>query len=185
MTPLPTPPPRRVLVDGFPRSVARAGTSVYRVHRVVNDPVYFSNDGTGRFDLREDGVGTCYPAYRDETAFLEVFARTRPVLREELQKRRIAELALTDDVQLADLTSNQIIGRFGVTLEMSAGSSYESPQIWAAAFYDAGFGGVVYKARHVRVPTSNPLLFSARRTRPSPTSRSWMCVQSVRTSSIA
>ncbi len=66
-----------------------------------------------------------------------------------MQKRRIAELALTDDVQLADLTSNQIIGRFGVTLEMSAGSSYESPQIWAAAFYDAGFGGVVYKARHV------------------------------------
>lgn len=149
MTSLPPPPRRAELEDAFPRSIARAGTSLYRVHRVTNDPVYFGNDGGNRFDLVGSDIGTCYLGVRDETAFIEVFARTRPVVREELQKRRIAELTLTSDVRLADMTSNQAIGRFGVTLEMSAGGDYRRPQEWAAALYDAGFGGILYKARHV------------------------------------
>lgn len=122
---------------------------MFRVHRVTNDPCYFGNDGTGRFDVPGSDIGVCYTALRDEAAFLEVFGRTLPVLREELQKRRIAQLTLMDDVQLADLTSNQIIGRFGLTLEMSAGSDYSRPQQWSAALHDAGFGGVLYKTRHV------------------------------------
>lgn len=149
MTGLPEPPGRAELERSFPRHLLRAGTLLYRVHRASREPYYFGNDGSGRFDIVGAPVGVCYTAFRDETAFLEVFARSLPVMRDQLQARRISELMLKGDVQLADMTSGQIVGRYGLTLEISAASDYTRTHQWSAALHAAGFGGILYKARHV------------------------------------
>lgn len=149
MNGLPRPPARAELEESFPRHLMRAGTLLYRVHRVSREPYYFGNDGSGRFDIVDGDVGVCYAGLRDETAFLEVFARTQPVMQDQLQARRISEMMLKGDVRLADLTSNQIVGRYGLTLEISAASDYTRTHEWSAALHEAGFGGVLYKARHV------------------------------------
>jgi hypothetical protein len=156
---LPEPPDRAELEDSFPRHVMRAGSLVYRVHRASREPYYFGNDGSGRFDLVGGDQGVCYTALRDEAAFLEVFARSQPVLREQIRARRISEMMLKGDVQLADMTSGQIIGRYGLTLEVSAGSDYEVTQAWASSLFSAGFGGVLYKARHVPGATLESIAF--------------------------
>jgi hypothetical protein len=142
------PPDPATLGETFPRHRLRAGTLLYRVHRRSNEAPFFGDDGLSRFDIVESGVGVCYLGLRDETAFLEVFGRQRPITTQQVAERRVTELALWGDVTLADLTNKQVVGRFGLTLEVSAGGDYAGPQAWSRALYAAGFGGLLYKARH-------------------------------------
>ncbi len=146
---IPLPPNRESLRDNFPRRLLPAGTLLFRVHRSAHEPVFYGNDGTGRFDpMGLEDVGVCYLGLRDETAFLEVFGRQRPLTTEQVSQRRITELVLKRDVILADVTSARIVGQFGLTLEISASPDYEAPQHWSRAFLESGFDGVHYKARH-------------------------------------
>lgn len=142
------PPDPATLERSFPRRLLRAGTLLYRVHREIHDGAYFGDDGTSRFDLVGLDVGVCYLGLRDETAFLEVFGRQRPITTSQVAERRVTEFSLSGEVVLADLTSNLVVGRFGLTLEVSAGGDYSGPQEWSRALHAAGFDGLLYKARH-------------------------------------
>jgi|tagenome__1003787_1003787.scaffolds.fasta_scaffold19731580_1 hypothetical protein len=145
---VPPPPDPAILDQGFPRHRLRAGTLLYRVHRASHEAAFFGDDGLSRFDMVGSGVGVCYLGLRDETAFLEVFGRQQPITTQLVAERRVSELALSGDVILADLTNNQVVGKFGLTLEVSAGGDYAGPQAWSRALHTAGFGGLLYKARH-------------------------------------
>ena len=61
----------------------------------------------------------------------------------------VVHLAL--DAELADFTSPSVLGAYRLSGAASAGGrrdTYERCQLWAAALFDAGFGGVRYRARH-------------------------------------
>jgi hypothetical protein len=142
------PPAPSRLQSEFPRRLLREGTLLYRVHRAIHNGAFFGEDGTSRFDLVGVEVGVCYLGLRDETAFLEVFGRQRPITAAQVAERRVSEFALSGDAVLADLTSDLVVGQFGLTLEISAGGDYSGPQKWSRALHDAGFDGLHYKARH-------------------------------------
>lgn len=50
-------------IESFPVHTVHPDRVLYRIHQSINDPLYFSNSGNGRFDLKpETGAGTCYCA---------------------------------------------------------------------------------------------------------------------------
>jgi hypothetical protein len=63
-------------IESFPVHTVHADRVLYRIHRSINDPLYFSNTGDWRFDLKpETGAGTCYCASSVLGAFVETFGR--------------------------------------------------------------------------------------------------------------
>ncbi len=148
---LPLPPVGDDLAD-FPALVWRAQQPLSRIHRHTNCTVYFSADGSGRFDppAGETGWGTCYLSTHPRGAFAEVFGRFRAITTRMLDDRVLASVYLASDARLADLTDPAVLGRWGLTGAMSAGTDvvYPVTQAWAARLHDAGYGGVYYAASH-------------------------------------
>lgn len=81
-------------------------------------------------------------------AFLEVLARFRVLTQQMIDERAFSSLSLIRALRLADLTDRTVIGRFRIAGDLSTGGDYRQSQEWAARFYDAGFDGVFYAARH-------------------------------------
>jgi hypothetical protein len=145
LSPLPLPPPPAEL-SSFPRRTP-GGLLVHRIHRAGRAPWWFSNDGTGRFDLpAESGEGTCYLAIEPAGCFLEVFRAWTLVPEAEIEARRISQRTLTG-IDLADLTSPACRG-FGLTAEIHSTPDYAVTHRWAAALAAAGFAGICYLLRH-------------------------------------
>jgi hypothetical protein len=133
----------------FPSITIHSDRVLYRIHREVKDPVEFTSHTGGRFNLRTvAGVGTCYMASSPLGAYIEVFGRFGTFGYQDLAERSMSELALSRPVRLADLTSREILGRYGIAGEMSAGTDYVPCQQLASALYDNGFDGIFYTARH-------------------------------------
>ena len=148
MRPRTEPPPRDL--SEFPSHDLRRGAELYRIHRRGRGAWWFSGDLTGRFDLPAP-EGTCYLAEDPLGAFVEVFRRT--FVREyQVHQRRLATVRIPRRVRVADTTRAEA-RRFGVTLELVGSVDYDRTQQWAAAFRDAGFGGIRYRIRHD--PTGN------------------------------
>ena len=131
---------------GFPSHRLAPTTPLVRIHRDDRHPWWFSHDRSGRFDLPPPR-GTCYLAEDPLGALVEVFRYTALVPEVEVAGRRISTLHVRDTVSLADCTSRRARA-FGITAAIHSGEEYERTQAWAAAFDEAGFGGVRYLVSH-------------------------------------
>lgn len=135
--------------SAFPELVLHPERVLYRVHRNQNDPVHFCSDGSGRFDLTAvDGTGTCYMSPSPIGAYIETFGRLGTITVSDIAERCLTELALTRPIRLADTTDRSVLGSYGITGDISAGTVYRPSQQAAAQLYAAGFDGVYYTARH-------------------------------------
>jgi RES domain-containing protein len=144
LSPLAKPPDD---LTGFPFYILGRGERLYRIHRRERSPWWFSDDGSGRFDLAGDARGTCYLAAGAVGAFIEVF-RTETVIPEaEVAARRLATLSAPKRTTLADCTVTRA-RRFGITAAIHTQPSYERTRAWAEAFAGSGFGGIRYRLGH-------------------------------------
>jgi hypothetical protein len=131
---------------GFPEHLLPAGTPLFRVHRAVRGPWWFSSDGSGRFDLAPPR-GTCHLAAEPIGAFLEVFRDVHLIDPRDVTARRLSRLELPRPLRLADCTAARSRG-FGVTAALHATPEYSRVHTWAAAFAGAGLDGVRYRVSH-------------------------------------
>ena len=139
--PLADPP---ASLDGFP-SLSPFG-NLYRINRSDHDALYFSNTGTGRFDLPAPR-GTLYTAETPLGAFLEVF-RGHLIPSAEVAARTLTTLTRTGDrLMLADCT-NPGARAIGVTAAIHSTPDLELTQRWALALAEAGFDGIYYLVSH-------------------------------------
>lgn len=143
---LPAPPPPRLLKVDFPVRDYAAGTQIFRSHTHGRGPWWFSASGAGRFDLAAPH-GACYVAESEVVTLLEAWGGLQVVPSYMAAERDVSQLRLDTDISVADLTSNLAV-QFGVTSEIFTTADYALTQLWAAAFDQAGFGGIRYWARH-------------------------------------
>lgn len=145
MSPLARPPSD---LRGFPQYALLPGQVLYRIHKAVHGPWWFSSGTPLRFDLARP-KGTCYLAEEALGAFVEAFQDwTGSILPSaEISVRRISKLTVPSPMRLADCTSARALA-FGVTAEIHASPDRTLTQAWAAAFDRAGFDGVRFFVRH-------------------------------------
>ncbi|MDQ2983987.1 MAG: RES domain-containing protein [Actinomycetota bacterium] len=120
---------------------------MYRLHRTDVGPWWFSNDGSGRFDLLDGAQGTCYLAVSAVGAFIEVFRVGTVIPEAELDARSLSRLVPPKRTRLADCTVTRA-RRFGITGALHTQPDYAAPHAWAKAFAAAGFGGIRYRLSH-------------------------------------
>lgn len=141
--------PTRTLTEpndltGFPESTPPP--RIVRLCRAVHPTWWFSNDGSGRFDLSAPD-GTCYFATDDYAAIREA-TRLGPVSTAWLQERELREVAAPEGVTRLAATTRKAAGRYGMTTELATVVPYDLPQRWATAFRAAGFDGIRHQLRH-------------------------------------
>jgi RES domain len=139
------PPPDDL--GGFPTHKLEPGRLLYRIHRSDRSPWWFSNDGSGRFDLFGEDTGTCYLAERPVGTFIEVFRTGTLIPEVEVSVRSLARLRVPSATRLANCTASEA-RRFGITAAIHSQPNYNVPRAWAQAFADVGFGGVLYRLSH-------------------------------------
>jgi RES domain len=144
VSPLGLPPPD---LGGFPTVELDSTRLLYRIHRRDKSPWWFSDDGSGRFDLLRTDHGTCYLAQRPVGAFVEVFRRDTVIPQAEVAVRSLAELHAASTTTLANCTVSEA-RRFGVTAAIHSQPDYDVPRAWAQAFAEAGLGGILYRLSH-------------------------------------
>jgi RES domain len=144
VSPLGSPPPD---LGGFPTLDLDSKRPLYRIHRRDKSPWWFSNDGSGRFDLLRNDRGTCYLAERPVGAFIEVFRTDTVIPQAEVDARSLAELGPPSKTTLANCTASEARG-FGLTAAIHSQPEYDMPRVWAQALADAGLGGVLYRLSH-------------------------------------
>ncbi|MGH9068658.1 MAG: RES family NAD+ phosphorylase [Acidimicrobiales bacterium] len=133
----------------FPSIAIHPERVLYRVHRTVNDPLYFASSGNGRFDLTDQpGTGTCYLSPSPTGAYLETLGRLRTLSEDDIEERSLSEIVPTTSLSLADLTDRQVLGRYQITGDISTGTNYGPSQALADQLYRAGLDGIYYTARH-------------------------------------
>lgn len=136
-------------IESFPALSFQPDRVLYKIHKAIHDARFFCDTGEGRFDLRPDtGAGTCYLALSPLGAFVETLGRFRLLTQEMIDERAVSELTLTRPLRLADVTERRVLGQFGITGDLSVGEDYTDAQEWAGLFYEAGFDGIYYAARH-------------------------------------
>jgi RES domain-containing protein len=128
--------------------VVISGFLAARIVRILaRDAWWFTQDGSGRFDLIAAAHGTCYFADRPVGAWIEVFRKRMLLPEAEVAARTLFTVQLGRDLRLADLTSRRAL-QYGITASVGAGESYAASHEFAAAALDAGFDGVRYPVRH-------------------------------------
>lgn len=131
----------------FPVVTWPAGCALWRIHRAACDPVWFSDDGTGRFDPVGSGFGACYAAAEPLGAFVEVFRTRLELDAADIDDRRLSELTCTRDLRVANLGSRAAL-RYGATAQLGADGDYSAAQALAAGLCAEGFDGVRWWVRH-------------------------------------
>ncbi|MGB2875433.1 MAG: RES family NAD+ phosphorylase [Gaiellaceae bacterium] len=123
------------------------GDRFYRIYHRDRSPWWFSNAGTGRFDLRSEDGGTCYLAVNPVGAFIEAFRTSVPIAEIAVDSRLVATLSVPRRSTVADCTVARA-RRFGITGAIHSQPDYELTRAWAEAFAQAGFDGVRYFLSH-------------------------------------
>ncbi|MEM8723636.1 MAG: RES family NAD+ phosphorylase [Cyanobacteria bacterium P01_G01_bin.39] len=142
------PPPSDLSQRKLPLKTFAAETIFYRIHKLKNEPIYFSSSGGGRFDTIE---GVIYLGIDQYVAFRETigrFSKYRLISSEELEIRGVAEVKSSQNLSLVDLTGN------GLTLldadaRLLTGD-YKIAQQWAKALqnHPNSPDGIYYRSRH-------------------------------------
>ena len=148
-------------LSGFPTQVQNSKRGpIYRAFQIGREPVWFSANGAGRFDLTPPH-GTMYVADDVSTAVRErlgeVAVTNQSVFRSVVEDMAVAQVGFGQHrcANLCDPASS----RFGVTREFETMVPYELPQIWARAFFAAGYAGIRYGARFSPGPANAWALF--------------------------
>ena len=131
----------------FPRRTLRGDRTIYRIHKSVRAPWWFSAAGHGRFDPVGTGLGACYLAEVALGAWVEVFRKPQLLPEVEVVERSLLAVTLKRDLRLADVTSRRALS-FGITASIGADEQYEESQTFAVQALAAGFDGVRYLVRH-------------------------------------
>src|SRR5262249_26008424 len=154
-------PPRdpEALAD-FPLYSLAYDAMLYRAHRAEKGVLYFSNDGSGRFDpvpylssrttasrtttqhsrprwrrTRSHAYGTCYLSVTPGGAFLEKLGRLGPYLTEEIvESTTVTEVEVVRPLRIVDLTAARVIGKFYIDNDLSNDRDYRLSQLWGLAF---------------------------------------------------
>lgn len=150
-----TPPPPEdpdVLTREFPTFTWPAQQPLSRVHRVEHDTAYFATGQDGRFNPPppEAGFGTLYLSSHPRGAFVETLGRFRYISQAMINERVLAEVYMSSDLRLADLTNPQVLGKFGISNDLTMGNeddAYALAQQWALRLWQAGFSRLYYGAR--------------------------------------
>lgn len=124
---------------------------IYRIHANEKHPIWLGNEGLGRFDPPESCrqlYGACYFGLDLLTSFIEVFGRMRCVSESEVNRRSLSAIQPTLTLTIADTTDRTILGKFGLTAEISASSDYKESQHLSCQLFRAGFDGIKYRVRH-------------------------------------
>ncbi len=134
--------------DKLPERRLGAGTKLYRLYpRVTGTPWHFARGGEGRFDpIGASDLGICYWAEDPLAAWVEVFRTKTTLTQAEVDGRRLATLALTDDVTVIDLTQRRGLAA-GVTAALTSGHDYSDSQALASSVA-LRVGGIRWRARH-------------------------------------
>jgi hypothetical protein len=145
--------PSKQRLAGFPRFALTPSKKLFRAHKKMKSPWWFSSDGTGRFDLTGSS-GTCYLADAAAAALREALGeslvKAGVIDFAELDPRVVSVLRVESPLSLADTTS-PTAANHGITKEISI-VSYSVPQAWAKAWArggidGAGMDGVRYAGR--------------------------------------
>jgi RES domain len=135
-------------LDGFPTHAIGPSTLLFRIHGRRRSPWWYSQDGSGRFDLVSFGNhGTCYLAEREMGSFVEIFRDAVPIAMPAIEERCTSEFSFPNELVVADCTSRAARG-FGITAELHSGRDYSRPQAWALALASEGFDGIRYFVSH-------------------------------------
>jgi RES domain-containing protein len=136
-------------ISSFPEHIFHPDRVLSKIHKAIYDPRFFCDSGEGRFDLKPDtSNGTCYLALSPLGAFVETLGRFRILTQEAIDERAVSALSLTRSLRLADVTDRTVLGKFGITGDISTGGDYGPSQEWAGRLYEAGFDEIFYVARH-------------------------------------
>jgi hypothetical protein len=140
--------PSKQRLERFPRFALKSGKRLFRAHKKVSGPWWFSSDGSGRFDLT-GSKGTCYLADAAAAALREALGESlvKAVVidRAELDPRVVSGVIVESPLSLADTTS-PTAANHGITKEIST-VRYAVPQAWAKAWAGEGMDGVRYAGR--------------------------------------
>jgi hypothetical protein len=144
LSPLEPPPDD---LSGFPTHALARRVRLYRIHRRERSPWWFSNDGSGRFDLVGDERGTCYLGVSAVGAFIEIFRAGTVIPEAEVEARFLATLSVPKRALLADCTAARA-RRFRITGAIHTHPDYELTHAWARALARAGFDGIRCRLSH-------------------------------------
>jgi hypothetical protein len=134
-------------IGRLPRRNLKPGTTLYRIHRVVNGPWYFDDSVHGRFNpAGTPGRGTCYWAEHPLGAWAESFRTVMTLTPDDVNARALSTIALRKELQVADLAVKRALAA-GVTAALTAGPDYGPAQELADGLQRRR-DGVRYRIRH-------------------------------------
>ena len=153
-------PPADLAQRALPRVPIAAGTTVWRIHPVGRDAIWFGpgagNPPTHRFDDPKGEYGVCYFGRTAMPAFVESFLRglpARAVSRAYLATRSLSECVVTRNLRVVQAYGPGLI-RLGTTAAVASArgrrGSYAHAQAWSRALHDHPTrpDGVAYHSSH-------------------------------------
>lgn len=134
----------------LPIELIEPNTPLYRTHRLIHDPLYFSvADKANRYDDAHGRFGVCYTSLSAEGAFAEAFLRQPTgsfVDEHELKVRALSLLTARRSLRLVAFYGAGL-KKMGITAAVTAGP-VEIAQVWSAACFDHRDhpDGIIYRA---------------------------------------
>ncbi len=150
---IPTPP-ADLGRSNLPLLTIGAKQSLYRIHRAIEDALWFGPRPAGkqgRFDDPKDEFGTCYLGLSPAAAFAEAFLRRPPVRllsRAFLDERNLTTIELTRGIRVVQLHGAGL-AQLGATAAVASGP-HNTAQAWSRAFWEhpSAPDGLQYRCRH-------------------------------------
>ena len=149
----PHPPPPLDLHRLSLRSVTIATTmTLWRVHRLGREPLFFGSTATHRFDDPSKAYGVLYAGESPRGAFIESVGwntKRRAVGRDELALRRFVLFRPRRALKVFDLDGPGL-RKMGADARLVAGDDYSISRAWSAALHGhpGQADGLRYRARH-------------------------------------
>ncbi|MFJ9087889.1 RES family NAD+ phosphorylase [Streptomyces sp. NPDC102384] len=150
------------LGETFPKSEVEPGAALFRSHKDTNGALYYCTDGRCRFDPPRDmktEYGCCCTASTPEIAVLENLAGAPVITTTWAQRRRLSVVRTKATHEVADLTSGEAVGVWGIGGEIQVGTNRRQTQSWGRAFRKAGFDGVRHKSRRANTTGADCIAF--------------------------
>lgn len=126
-------------------------TSLLRIHRSMQSPVFFGKSGSNRWDDPRGSYGVLYSSKDDFGAFIETFGHAtgiRLIEEDELDGHSLSEIAIGKSLQLVDLTGGGL-AKIGADARIGD-CDIDISKKWGSAFFDhpSSPDGILYRARH-------------------------------------
>ncbi|CAN5333133.1 RES family NAD+ phosphorylase [soil metagenome] len=148
-------PPADLSTRPPPLHICAAGRLLFRIHRVIHEPIFFGPPSgvapQGRWDAPGGEFRVCCLAEEPHLAFAETFLRTPGIQlleRVDLGERSLAQIEVRRDLRLVALHGPGL-ARVGATAAVVSGP-YALTRLWSLALHqhpDAA-DGIRYRARH-------------------------------------